>query len=181
MPEEAHCLKSTVQHPADTRSHITLNSAFLLVLLSLGTGNAFPFEQAMCLGLPFSPHIKGNYSISKPLSGPWETTPVLSARGPRPQPGRKQQPCQETEQWDRSPNRADVTRPKSLSIWVRRYCNMGPSKITCDPIKTPQLSSTSLFQLSNLNKQKSLQMFLSPTDTPKQIKTYSLLLNGGCE
>jgi len=70
MSKEARCLKSTVKHHADTCSHITLNSAFLLVLLLLGTGNAFPFEQAMLLGLPFSPHIKGNYYISKPLPGP---------------------------------------------------------------------------------------------------------------
>lgn len=128
MPKGAHCLKSTVKYHADTCSHITLNSAFLLVLFLLGTGNAFPFEQAMFLGLPFSPLIKGNYSISKPLSGPSETIPVQSAESPTPSSWQTaaatSEDSQKIERWHRSPNRADATRLKSISICVECYCNM---------------------------------------------------------
>ena len=134
MPKEVRCLKSTVKHHADTCSHITLNSAFLLVLLLLGTGNAFPFEQAMCLPGPpfFSSHQKELFYFQASFRATEDYTRAVCWES---QASAWQAAA--AQSGDRAmgqvPKQGRCHHPKSVSIWVRCYRNMWPPK------KTPQL------------------------------------------
>lgn len=174
-------------------------------LLLLGKGNAFPSEQAMCPGLPYFPHIKGDYFQASFRAIGHYTSAIC--RESLPHLGSHQQPCQETQL-------TTLIGPQTEQMPPAQSLSPSGSDVIgiCDPIKShgvlvTQLQSTSLLQLSNSKKkkekkkhlgdfkyywclfhqikwyvgEKSLQMFLSPTNKPKQIKIYSLLLNKGRE